>query len=273
VEHDQAREGQAPGDRDADGRGRADGPVVARRPRLRVAVVTGASSGIGAELVRALQRRGTHVVGLSRSPSQADEHETCDVSDRGAVEAAAARVVARHPAVDLLVNNSGVAARGSFLSATPERIEEVVRVNYLGSVWTTLAFLPALGRGAHIVNIVSVAGTFANGPYSASKHAQLAFSRSLAVELAPRGIGVHTVNPGFVETPGFPQRGRIPRSLYRLVATPELVAARLLDAVDDDKREIFVPRWYRPVAWAQALFPGLLASARGRTSRPSPRSR
>ena len=220
-----------------------------------------------------MRERGTRVVGLSRSPSQADEHEECDVSDREAVAATAARVIARHPEIDLLVNNSGVAARGSFLSATPERIEEVVRVNYLGSVWTTLAFLPALGRGSHVANVVSVAGTFANGPYSASKHAQLAFSRSLAVELAPRGISVHTVNPGFVETPGFPQRDRIPGSVYRLVATPELVVTRLLDAVDRDKREIFVPRWYRPVGWAQALFPGLLASARGRTSRPSPRTR
>jgi len=212
-------------------------------------------------------------VGLSRSPSQADEHEECDVSDRAAVEAVAARVLERHPAIDLLVNNAGLAARGSFLTATPERIEEVMRVNYLGSVWTTLAFLPGLGRGAHVANVVSVAGTFANGPYSASKHAQLAFSRSLAVELADRGVSVHTVNPGFVETPGFPQRGRIPGALYGLVASPQLVVQRLLAAVDGDKREIFVPRWYRPVAWAQALVPGLLVSARARTSRRSPRSR
>ena len=120
------------------------------------------------------------MVGLSRRPSAADEHEACDVSDRESVHAAAARVLERHPRIDLLVNNAGVAARGSFLDADPDRIEQVMRTNYLGSVWTTLAFLPGLAAGSHVVNVVSVAGTVAVGPYSASKHAQLAFSRSLA---------------------------------------------------------------------------------------------
>jgi len=212
------------------------------------------------------------VVGLSRSASEADEHEACDVADRDAVFAAAARVLERHPRIDLLVNNAGVGARGNFLDVPPERIENVMRVNYLGSVWTTLAFLAGLGEGSHVVNVVSVAGTVAIGPYSASKHAQLAFSRSLAVELDPRGVSVHTVNPGFVETPGFPQRGHIPFPLDRLVIGPPFVAKRILDAVDHDRREVFVPRWYRPAAWLQALAPGLFASAQARTTRRLPRN-
>jgi 3-oxoacyl-[acyl-carrier protein] reductase len=176
----------------------------------------------------------------------------------------AARVIERHPRIGLLVCNAGVGARGDFLDAEPERIEQVIEVNYLGAVWTVRAFLPALGAGSHVVNVVSVAGTVAMGPYSASKHAQLAFSRSIAVELAPRGIKVHTVNPGFVETPGFPQRDRIPRLLHRVIAEPPLVVERLLDAVDKDKREIVVPRYYRPIAWVQALAPGLVARVRAR---------
>ena len=108
--------------------------------------------------MRALKARGTLVVGLSRRPSDADEHEECDVSDRAAVEAVAARVLERHPRIDLLVNNAGVGARDNYLDAGPEKIEQVMRVNYLGSVWTTLAFLPGLGKGSHIVNLVSVAG-------------------------------------------------------------------------------------------------------------------
>jgi NAD(P)-dependent dehydrogenase (short-subunit alcohol dehydrogenase family) len=204
------------------------------------------------------------VVGLSRRPSTADEHEACDVSDRESVRAAAERVLARHPRIDLLVNNAGIAARGNFLDADPDRIEQVMRTNYLGSVWTTLAFLPGLAAGSHIVNVVSVAGTVAIGPYSASKHAQLAFSRSLARELAPRGISVHTVNPGFVETDGFPQRGRFGRLGSRLVIEPPLVVERLLAAVDHDRREITVPRWYRPAAWVQALAPGAVARLRSK---------
>jgi NAD(P)-dependent dehydrogenase (short-subunit alcohol dehydrogenase family) len=217
--------------------------------------------------VRALQARGTLVVGLSRRPSAADEHEECDVADRAAVDAVAARVLERHPRIDLLVNNAGVGARDNYLGTGPETIEQVMRVNYLGSVWTTLAFLPGLGKGSHIVNLVSVAGMVAVGPYSASKHAQLAFSRSIAVELAPRGIMVHSVNPGFVETEGFPQRERFPGLLHRLVINPPLVVERLLDAVDKGKREIVVPRWYRPAAWAQALAPGLITRARSRAQR------
>jgi NAD(P)-dependent dehydrogenase (short-subunit alcohol dehydrogenase family) len=222
--------------------------------------------------VRALQARGTLVVGLSRRPSNADEHEECDVSDRAAVDAAAARVLARHPRVDLLVNNAGVGARDNYLDASAETIERVMSVNYFGAVWSTLAFLPGLGEGSHVVNLVSVAGTVAVGPYSASKHAQLAFSRSITVELAPRGIKVHTVNPGFVETEGFPQRMRFPGQLHRLVIDPPLVVERLLDAVDKDKREIIVPRWYRPAAWVQAIAPGAFANARARTSRRRPRT-
>ncbi len=218
--------------------------------------MTGASSGIGAALCRKLRARGWRVVGLSRSAApDADEHEACDVSDRSAVEAVAARVLARHPRIDLLVNNAGIAGRRSFLTAEPELIEQLVETNYLGSVWCLRAFLPGLGAGSHVVNVASMAGLVAVGPYYASKHAQVAFSRSVAYELAPRGVAVHTINPGFVETPGFPQRGRFRGGSYRIVATPDLVAERILTAVERGRREVVVPRWYRPAAWVQALAP------------------
>jgi NAD(P)-dependent dehydrogenase (short-subunit alcohol dehydrogenase family) len=219
-----------------------------------------------------LQARGYLVVGLSRRRSEADEHEECDVADRASVDAAAARVLGRHPRVDLLVANAGVGARSGFLDGDPEVIERTVRVNYLGAVWTARAFAPALQAGAKVVTICSVAGTVALGPYSASKHAQLAFSRSVAVELGRRGVSVLTVNPGFVETPGFPQRGaRFGPLLSRLVVDPPFVARRILAALDDDRREIVVPRWYRVASLVQAAAPGLVARAltraRARTSR------
>lgn len=232
---------------------------------MRVAVVTGASSGIGAAFASELRRRGWLVVGLSRSPAPAaDEHEPCDVSDRASVETAAAAVLARHPRIDLLVNNAGIAARGLFLDLDPERIEAVTATNYLGSVWCLRAFLPGLAAGSKLVNIVSVAGMVAVGPYSASKHAQLAFSRSVAVELASRGVSVLTVNPGFVETPGFPQFSRWGFPLRLLVVRPPLVVGRALEALEKGRREIVVPRWYRPAGWLQALAPGLLARLRAR---------
>jgi NAD(P)-dependent dehydrogenase (short-subunit alcohol dehydrogenase family) len=239
---------------------------------MRVAVVTGASSGIGAVLCRRLRSRGYRVVGLSRSAApDADEHEPCDVGDRAAVEEVAVRVLERHPRIDLLVCNAGIAGRQDYLVADPEIVEDVMRVNYFGSVWTLRAFLPGLGEGSHVVNMVSVAGLVAVGPYSASKHAQLAFSRSVAVELAPRGISVLTVCPGFVETPGFPQRKRFGGLTYRLVVvSPEVVVDRTLSALEHDRREIVVPRWYAPAAWLQSLIPGVFARAFTRVGPKAP---
>lgn len=233
---------------------------------MRVAVITGASSGIGAELVRRLKADGWHTVGLSRRSSDADEHETCDVADRASVDEVARRVIERHPRIDLLVSNAGIPARAKgFLDVEPERLELATATNFLGSVWVARAFAPGLGNGSHLVNIVSVSGQVADGPYSATKHAQLALSRSLAVELAPLGVSVHTVNPGFVETPGFPQRGvRFGPLAGKFVAEPSLVVDRVLHAIEHNRREITVPRWYAPAAWLQALFPGFMARVRAR---------
>jgi NAD(P)-dependent dehydrogenase (short-subunit alcohol dehydrogenase family) len=239
---------------------------------MRVAVVTGASSGIGAGLCRRLHADGWHVVGISRSPApDADEHEACDVADREALEEVAARVLERHPKIDLLVCNAGVAGRQDFLVADPETIERTIGVNYLGAVWTLRAFRPALGEGSHLVNLVSVAGLIAIGPYSASKHAQLAFSRSVAVELAAHGVKVHTVCPGFVDTPGFPQKHRFPGLSYRVVVVSlDLVVDRIMGAIEHDRREIVIPRWYLPAVWLQALIPGIFARGRTRVGASAP---
>ena len=239
-----------------------------------VAVITGASSGIGAALARKLAGRGWRCVLLARreellrelAGEVGGEYEVCDVADRAAVERVAAAVTARHPAIKLLVNNAGIPGRGDFLRADPERIEQVVRVNYLGGVWCLRAFLPALEAAvpADVVNVVSVAGTVAagtSGPYTASKHAQLAFSRVTAAQLCRRGIRVHSVLLGFTETPGFPQRSVLPGWVSRLVVEPEDVADAILRVVERNRRERFVPRYYRLAALVQALVPGLLARA------------
>ena len=139
-----------------------------------------------------------------------------------------------------------------------------MRVNYLGSVWCLRAFLPALEAAApsDVVNVVSVAGTVAvpqSGPYAASKHAQLAFSRATAAQLGTAGFRVHTILPGFAETPGFPQYSVIPRALHWTIIGPERIARSIMAAIRHDRRESFVPWFYRPVAWTQALLPGTMA--------------
>jgi len=246
----------------------------------RIAVVTGASSGIGAELARRLSRRGSLCILVARREDRlralaaeiGGEYELCDVSDRAAVDAVAARVLERHPRVHLLVNNAGIPARASFLDGDPEAIERAMRTNYLGSVWCLRAFLPGLEAAApaDVVNIVSVAGVVAfppSGPYSASKHAQLAFSRTAAAELRSRGIRVHTVKPGFVETEGFPQSG-LPGPVQRLVVYPETIAQHVLDSLDRGRGETTVPRFYAPAAPLQALLPNLFARVLATSRRP-----
>src|SRR5436853_553387 len=255
-------------------------------PRVsQVAVVTGASSGIGTEIARALSRTGRHCVLLARREERLHalaeeldcEFELCDVRDRAAVDGVAARVLERHPQIAVLVNNAGVPGRTNFLDGDPEAIENVIRVNYLGGVWCLRAFLPALEAAApaDVVNIVSVAGDVAfppSGPYSASKHAQLAFSRATAAQLRGRGIRVHTVKPGFVETEDFPQAW-LPRPAQRLVTGPEQIAKHVLQSLERGRGESTVPRYYAAAGILQALLPNVFAralSGRRRGSRIQP---
>jgi 3-hydroxy acid dehydrogenase/malonic semialdehyde reductase len=240
---------------------------------VQVAVITGASSGIGAALARELATREWLCILLARREERlralageiGGEYEVCDVSDRAAVDACAARVLERYPAVDLLVNNAGVPARATFLEGEPERIERAVQTNYLGGVWCLRAFLPGLeaARPSDVVNVVSVAGTVAfppSGPYSASKHAQLAFSRATSASLRTRGIRVHTVNPGFVETERFPQRSILRGAFFRrAVLDAEDVARHIAGVVGEPPRETTIPRWYRWPGVLQALAPNVTA--------------
>jgi short-subunit dehydrogenase len=240
---------------------------------VRIAVVTGGSTGIGAALARALTAHGWRCVLLARNLERLQElaeeigaeAERCDVSDRADVDRVAVRIAERHTAVNLLVNNAGIPARGTFLELPPERIEQVVRTNYLGGVWCVRAFLPLLEAGApaQIVNVVSVAGLVtggAFGPYAAAKHAQLAFSRAIARELAPRRISVLTVNPGPVDTEGFPQRDLLASRLAgRAVLQPDEVAERIVKALERGRAEIVLPRYLRTVALAEALAPSLVS--------------
>jgi len=235
-------------------------------------VITGGSSGIGAALARRLADREWRCVLVARGRERLErlaaevdgEFETCDVTDRTQVDELAGRVGERHEAIRLLVNSAGIPGGGTFLELEAARIEAVTRTNYLAGVWCVRAFVPLLERGspAAVVNVASIAGTIpigSYGPYTAAKHAQLAFSRNVAAELAPRGIRVLSVNPGPVETEGFPQTrllaGRLSR---RLVISPERVAEATLEALDRGRGEIFVPVIFRIAAAAEGVVPGLV---------------
>jgi short-subunit dehydrogenase len=243
----------------------------------RVAVVTGASSGIGEATARALASAGWHCVHVARREDRlrqvADEIggevEVCDVGERTEVEALAARLLERHPSIHLLVNNAGIPARRPFHEVDLDLVDEVSRVNYLGGVWMTRSLLPGLrlpaGAGrAHVVNVVSIAGAVAfapSGAYTAAKHAQLAFSRSLQASLRGSAIDVHTILPGYVQTEGFPQRQLLEHPVLRhIVVQPESVAKTIVRTVERGGREVVAPWFpYRPASLLYGVAPALVS--------------
>ena len=225
--------------------------------RGAVVVVTGASSGIGESAALLFAREGSRVVlaarRLERLEALAERIRArggdalpvrCDVAEPECLEDIAACTKEAYGRCDVLANNAGIPGGGPFRRLTPEQVEHVVRVNLLGVMLGTQAFLPMLveqGRG-HIVNVASLAGRFAtpgSSVYGATKHAVVAFSESLYYELKPLGILVTVVNPGFTRTEGFPQKDIPPR----LVMTREHVAAVIVDVVRRGRApELSVPR-------------------------------
>lgn len=225
--------------------------------RGAVAVVTGASSGFGELTSRLLAKEGASVVlaarRVERLESLAAEIEgrggralavRCDVTEVADLQGLRDRVDEAFGRCDVLINNAGIPGGGRFEDLSLEQIERVIRVNLLGVLFCTKAFLPMIleQRGGHIVNVASLAGRYATpgaSVYSASKHAVVAFSEALYYELAPRGILVTSVNPGFAATEGFPQ-GRLPSAL---VMPAEKVARAIVDVVRKGKApEVSVPR-------------------------------
>lgn len=227
-----------------------------------VALITGASSGIGAEFARALSARGREVVLVARRAERLEQLAAelpgtahvvaCDlITEAGAL---GERVSALGVDVDLLVNNAGFGAYGRFVEIDPEADAEQVRVNCEAVVRLTHAFLPAMvqrGRGG-IINVASTAGMQPlpyEAVYSATKAFARTFSAALAAELRGTGVRVLAVNPGPVPTEWQQRAGHSPEETH---GVPGRISARQvveesLAAYDRGRRSI-VPgrtiRWY-----------------------------
>ena len=237
-----------------------------------VAVVTGASRGLGRSVARLAAERGATVGLVARSAADLEDTlaavggrgavAVADVGDRSQVEAAVASLAERLGPADVLVNNAGIGAYGSFVDTAVEDIERIHRVNYLGPVYATKAVLPAMverGRG-HIVNIGSISGRIGSpfeAAYSSAKFALVGLTEALAVELAPLGIGVSMVNPGPVDTSFFAARGHPYERRRPRQVDPGTVARAVVEAVERGRLEQVVPRMLGQAVVAKTLLPPL----------------
>ncbi len=241
----------------------------------RVAVVTGAASGIGLAMVEAFLVEGMSVVlsdvdsdalagqvdRLSAEVGERVSGETCDVTDPDSVTALADVIWDRHGGVHVLCNNAGVGPAGAMLDTTPSEWRWTFDVNVLGVVHGVLAFAPrmlAAGVG-HIVNVASQAGLMTNaflGMYAASKHAVVGLSEALHRELEQTPIGVSCLCPELVSTAIFDVARLRPdwvevgetndatqASLAELLAergiSTDVVADRVVDAVRTGRFWVF----------------------------------
>jgi uncharacterized protein len=241
-----------------------------------VIVITGASSGIGAAMAKELVNRGAFVILTARSEDKLREQvqelgERCayavlDVTSTEGVQAGVDGILTRYGKIDVWINNAGFGIFEALADARLEDIEEMMDVNYMGTVRCTKAVLPHMlkARQGQIVNIASLAGKVGSAKgsgYSATKHAVLGFTNSLRQELAGSGITVTAINPGPIDTPFFKRAdpgGHYVNNIRWMMLKPETVARKTADAVSKLKKEVDLPLFPSLGAKVIQVFPRLL---------------
>jgi len=247
--------------------------MIPAEPHDRVAIVAGASGGIGIVTVRALVAAGFRIVAAApqdalldalRAELAAQGERACvvptDITQPEEVERLAARALVAYGRIDALINLAGIGSTPSLADDTDARMERVVAVNLLGAARLMRAVLPAMRaqrRGA-IVNIGSVAGEVGvMGIYSGTKFGLRGLTDTVRREVRSLGIGVTLIEPGFVRTP---------MNAGDNLPDPKIVADAIVAAIDRPRRRVIVPGWYRGVVFIANRFPGLIDLVFGNAS-------
>lgn len=224
-----------------------------------IALVTGASSGIGEATAVDLARRGATVVVTARraaeleaTADQCRQHAkgsfavTADLGVAGEPERVVAAAIAEHGRVDIVVNNAGITLHRSAISTSAEDVERIMQINFLSAVRTTMAALPGMleRRRGSIVNVTSVAGHLPNpseSAYGASKAALSLWSHGLGVDLDGTGVHVGEISPGPIDTPIW-EFDETPSSFEGKKYPPEVVAVAIAKMIEDEVVQMTVPR-------------------------------
>jgi short-subunit dehydrogenase len=234
----------------------------------QVALITGASRGIGEATARELARRGYHLAlaarsagplealaaSLSRSGALALPIPT-DLRDVAATQRLARLALAHFGRVDALIHNAGIGGHGLVAQLGGGDAAATIESNLLAPIELTRLLLPQMlqRRSGRIVFVASVAGHIGlpqSATYSASKFGLRGFAHGLRREVAHRGIGVTIVSPGFIKTDMTRWMGNLP------LPGPAIVARAIAGALERPRREIFVPGYYRLLVWMERLLPG-----------------
>lgn len=231
-----------------------------------VAIVTGASSGIGAATARELARRGTTLILAARRVDKLEAQAQAireaggeaiavptDVSDANQVTQLAERAMATFGRIDVLVNNAGAGWSRPLASSPRDEVIGLLEANLLGAIVLTRAVLPDMlerRRGA-VISVGSLSGRVAMEPlYSASKYGLRGFSLALRRQLAGSGVSVSLVSPGNIDT-------AMTTHVRAAMPKPELVASTIADLVAHPRREVVIPRRHYAIAWLEQVLPGM----------------
>ena len=246
---------------------------------MTVALITGASSGLGEATAKRLARepgmklvlvarRADRLQALAESLPAEATALALDLTDADAPAQARAHLEEHHGGrLDLLVNNAGAGGRGAFADTGHAVVRKTMELNFDAQVRLIEALLPLLRASAPsaIVNVASTAGRIGRagaGAYSAAKAAFAVWSDSLRAEEHPYGVHVGTVMPGFIPTEGFPHRELVAKRATRwMLGTPDQAAEAIYDVGIGRRAERYVPRFYGAVAALRTVAPGVVRRA------------